>query len=55
MIDAVRVQVMPYDPRWPSDFDDVRQDLLKILAQVAVEAVEHVGSTSVRTGGEAHP
>jgi GrpB-like predicted nucleotidyltransferase (UPF0157 family) len=43
----VRVQVVPYDPRWPHQFATVRDDLLAALHGVEVIAIEHVGSTSV--------
>jgi GrpB-like predicted nucleotidyltransferase (UPF0157 family) len=43
----VRVEIIPYDPRWPRQFDAVRDDLLAALRGVEVIAVEHVGSTSV--------
>jgi GrpB-like predicted nucleotidyltransferase (UPF0157 family) len=43
----VRVEVVPYDPRWPQLFSAVRGDLVAALDGVEVIAVEHVGSTSV--------
>jgi GrpB-like predicted nucleotidyltransferase (UPF0157 family)/SAM-dependent methyltransferase len=39
--------VVPYDPRWPVDFETVRARVQPAVSGVAV-AVEHVGSTAVR-------
>lgn len=43
----MRVEVVPYDPRWPQQFAAVRDDLHSALRGVEVIAIEHVGSTSV--------
>lgn len=43
----MRVEVVAYDPRWPEQFGDVRDDLVTALEGVEVVAIEHVGSTSV--------
>jgi GrpB-like predicted nucleotidyltransferase (UPF0157 family) len=43
----VRVEVVPYDPRWPQQFAEVRNDLVAALEGVEVVAIEHVGSTAV--------
>ncbi|MEM1097892.1 MAG: GrpB family protein [Planctomycetota bacterium] len=40
------VQVVDYDPDWPSRFEALRAKLWPDLAKVAL-AIEHVGSTSV--------
>jgi GrpB-like predicted nucleotidyltransferase (UPF0157 family) len=41
------VEVVPYSPQWPTQFDRVARDLRAALAGVPSAAVEHVGSTSV--------
>ena len=43
----MNVEVVPYDPRWPRQFGEVRDDLVAALGAVEVVAIEHVGSTSV--------
>jgi GrpB-like predicted nucleotidyltransferase (UPF0157 family) len=43
----VRVEVVPYDARWPEQFLAVRDHLAASLAGVPVRSIEHVGSTSV--------
>jgi GrpB-like predicted nucleotidyltransferase (UPF0157 family) len=43
----VRVEVVPYDERWPVAFAALAEDLRRALAGVEVVGVEHVGSTSV--------
>jgi GrpB-like predicted nucleotidyltransferase (UPF0157 family) len=43
----MRVEVVPYQPRWQEQFGAVREDLLAALEEVEVIAIEHVGSTSV--------
>lgn len=41
------ISVVDYQPAWPDAFDEIRDELTRILAGVDVIAVEHVGSTSV--------
>ena len=41
-----KVIVMPYDPRWPQDFEAIRRELSDALGPLAV-SIEHVGSTAV--------
>ncbi len=41
------IEVVPYDPKWPARFRDISVTLASALEGVAVEAIEHVGSTSV--------
>jgi len=41
------IEVVPYDPLWPSRFDRTRGDLVTALAAVPIRAIEHIGSTSV--------
>ncbi len=43
----MQVDVVPYDDAWPGQFAALERDLRTILAKVDVEAIEHVGSTSV--------
>jgi GrpB-like predicted nucleotidyltransferase (UPF0157 family) len=40
------IEVVPYDPRWPSEFARFREALLDALRSTEV-SVEHVGSTAV--------
>lgn len=41
------IAVVPYDPRWPEQFERVAADLWPAFAQIPNVAIEHVGSTSV--------
>ncbi len=43
----MRVEVVPYDPRWQRDFEWIRAELDEALAAIPVLTIEHVGSTSV--------
>jgi len=43
----VHIEVVPYDPQWPTRFDRTKDDLVTALAAVPTRAIEHVGSTSV--------
>lgn len=43
---AKKVEVVPYDPAWPTRFEELQLHLLSILSGQDVR-VEHVGSTSV--------
>lgn len=43
----MRVEVVPYDPRWQRDFEWIRSELDEALAAIPVLTIEHVGSTSV--------
>ena len=40
------MRVVPYDPRWPADFDEERARIRAALAGIAVR-IDHNGSTSV--------
>ena len=40
------VVVLPYDAKWKSDFENIRQEIEKAIGDLIV-GVEHVGSTSV--------
>jgi GrpB-like predicted nucleotidyltransferase (UPF0157 family) len=44
---GMRVDVVPYDPEWPSQFEAVSGEMADALLGVAVIGIEHVGSTSV--------
>src|SRR5215475_9190717 len=41
-----RVEIVPYNPQWPSAYAAERADILSIGAPAIVE-LEHIGSTSV--------
>lgn len=41
-----RVLVLPYDPKWKSDFENIKQEIVNVVGDLIV-GVEHVGSTSV--------
>ena len=40
------IEIVPYDPQWPSLYEAERQRLAPMVAPVAVQ-IEHIGSTSV--------
>lgn len=40
------VELVPYDPRWPKDYERIREKLERLLAPYIV-AIEHIGSTSI--------
>ena len=41
------ITVVPYSPEWPVQFERVADDLRRVLGDVPIVAIEHVGSTSV--------
>ena len=41
-----RVVVLPFDPKWKSDFENIRQEIEAAIGNLIV-GVEHIGSTSV--------
>ena len=41
------LEVVPYSPEWPRQFDQVAESMRAALVDVPSAAVEHVGSTSV--------
>jgi GrpB-like predicted nucleotidyltransferase (UPF0157 family) len=43
---AEQLVILAYDPRWPREFERLRQRALTVLGDLAV-GVEHVGSTAV--------
>lgn len=43
----MRIEVVPYDPRWPPAFERLRSQLAEALSKVGVLGIEHVGSTAV--------
>ena len=43
---TARVNVVPYDPEWRSDFEKIKRELDVALGNLAL-AVEYIGSTSV--------
>ena len=40
------VVVLPYDPKWKNDFEEIKQELVNAIGDLIV-SIEHVGSTSV--------
>ena len=43
---TANVVVLPYDARWKTDFEAIKQELLPAVGDLII-AIEHVGSTSV--------
>lgn len=43
----MRVEVVPWDPQWSTDFESIRRELAHACASTTVRSIEHVGSTSV--------
>ena len=43
---TARIVVLPYDFRWQSDFEKIKQELEGAIGDL-IEGIEHVGSTSV--------
>lgn len=41
-----RIEVVPYDPRWPREFDRAAREIMTALGP-ALLALHHIGSTSV--------
>ena len=44
--DAKKVEVLPYDAKWRSDFEDIKREILAAIGGL-ITGIEHVGSTSV--------
>lgn len=40
------VIVLPYDPKWKNDFEEIKQELVNAIGDLIL-CIEHVGSTSV--------
>ena len=40
------VELVPYDPNWPDDFERIREQLQRLVAPYAV-TITHIGSTSI--------
>ncbi len=40
------VIVLPYDPKWKTDFENIKRELVSVIGDLVV-CIEHVGSTSV--------
>lgn len=40
------VIVLPYDPEWKNDFEEIKQEIVNAIGDLIV-CIEHVGSTSV--------
>ncbi|MGN0564935.1 MAG: GrpB family protein, partial [Candidatus Heritagella sp.] len=43
---AVKVRVVPYDPRWPARYEEEAARIREILGDQLV-AIHHIGSTAV--------
>ncbi len=43
----MRVVVVPWDARWPVQFESIRRELGAACTSIPVRSIEHVGSTSV--------
>ena len=41
-----QIIVVPYDPKWPEEFNAIKLEIEKALGELAIR-IEHVGSTSV--------
>jgi len=41
------IEIVPYDPAWPRQFEDERDSLRRILAAWLAGPIEHIGSTAV--------
>src|SRR5688572_8083095 len=41
-----RIAIVPYDERWPAEFDQIATALRAALGQLALR-IDHIGSTSV--------
>lgn len=41
------VIVLPYDPKWKTDFANIKQELIRAVGDLAI-CMEHVGSTAVQ-------
>ena len=46
-MNEARVEIVPYDPRWPSLFETERALLQTVLARWLTGPIEHVGSTAI--------
>ena len=45
-METKNVIVLPYDPKWKNDFENIKQELVNAIGDLIV-CIEHVGSTSV--------
>jgi GrpB-like predicted nucleotidyltransferase (UPF0157 family) len=41
------VTVVPYNPDWPKQFENIKSDLETLLKDIPIISIEHVGSTSI--------
>lgn len=46
MMKTKKVVVLPYDPKWKTDFESIKREIMDAVGELIV-SVEHVGSTSV--------
>ena len=42
------IAIVPYDTRWPQNFEDERNHLFKTLPAELIRRVEHFGSTTLQ-------
>jgi GrpB-like predicted nucleotidyltransferase (UPF0157 family) len=47
MSDEAPVHIVPYDARWPSQFDEERKVLLEAIELWLAGPIEHIGSTAI--------
>ena len=40
------IEIEPYNPEWPNEFETIRAALAEVLGELAVQ-IDHIGSTSV--------
>lgn len=45
-METKKVEVLPYDAKWRSDFEDIKREILAAIGGL-ITGIEHVGSTSV--------
>jgi GrpB-like predicted nucleotidyltransferase (UPF0157 family) len=46
-VDEAPVRLVPYDPSWPSQFEQDRALLERVLSDWLIGPIEHIGSTAV--------
>ena len=40
------IEIMPYNPKWPSEFEMIKGEIAGVLGDIAL-CIDHIGSTSV--------
>jgi GrpB-like predicted nucleotidyltransferase (UPF0157 family) len=41
------IEIVPYDPAWPRQFEEERRELLRTIGPWLAGSVEHIGSTAI--------